>query len=716
MQSSSFARHLIGAVVAVSVVMAATPHSYAQSSCSSPKDVVLNPFNKNSAHHRPIGTGAIYANDSHPSVRDWRKGQSLAINVGSPWGTHVVPVTGSDPQYTITAKSPGIGLPVTVRLPRSGLETSISFNMYGTYDGVVVTHDRSTGRTHEFFQYDWNGGTPRAAIHREWDIRGLGHGTSPGQRLGTSASGVAMLFGILRGFEINNPGQEIEHALQIGLPARSGCNIMLSREVVLPATTADAFANNPGNNTGSIPYGALMAIPPSVNTNGLGLTEPGRRLARALQRYGAYVVDDAGCNGGAMRADQHVSASVRNQLQSDMPKIYPHMRRILNNDVLGNPVAGGGQALAPNCAFDAGATNVATAPTSSPSSAQQAPSQRTTTQPNSGSSSVANSSSGGTTSQAASGNQRPAAGTSAAANWAKAEQFWKWAMQGKNAMDAYRPGTPEYQNAEQVYRRNIALYIETAATAGIKVDANTSPDRAFSSATLPSNNNTSTAASSNSSGSAPKTSSGSNSQSASASQPVATTNQNQRPTPGTTAAADWDKAKQFYNWAMGDKRAMAQTRPGTPEHERAKVNFDRNSRLYVEHAARAGIRVTIEIAPEQAVSSVASGASSAVASSGQAAVPQTGSVRPPSEQPSTSTGANKAPTPGTSAAANWEKAKQFYRWAMMGKNAMAVYRPGTQEYRHAQETYARNSRHYIEHAARAGIKVTIDIPPEQAFG
>jgi hypothetical protein len=46
----------------------------------------------------------------------------------------------------------------------------------------------------------------------------LGHGTRRGERVGTSASGVAAMFGPLRGHEINTPGYRIEHALQMVLP------------------------------------------------------------------------------------------------------------------------------------------------------------------------------------------------------------------------------------------------------------------------------------------------------------------------------------------------------------------------------------------------------------------------------------------------------------------------------------------------------------------
>jgi hypothetical protein len=245
-----------------------------------------------------------------------------------------------------------VGLPVSIRLPREGFRTTIAHNTSGCPDGVVVVYDRVTGKPHQLRQYDWNDGRPTAGQYKTWDMQGLGHGTRAGQRMGTSASGVAGLFGVLRGFEINTSGHRIEHALRIGLPRKPGCKIMLSRQFVLPATSGDNNRTRSGYNTGHIPYGGLMALPPSVDIGRLGLSEPGRRLAAAIQNYGMYASDGGGCTAGAIEADQTVSGGVKDQLRGDIRKIYPHVRLVTNNSVLGSAVAGGGSPRAPNCAFN----------------------------------------------------------------------------------------------------------------------------------------------------------------------------------------------------------------------------------------------------------------------------------------------------------------------------------------------------------------------------
>lgn len=63
-----------------------------------------------------------------------------------------------------------------------------------------------------------------------------------------------------------------------------------------PAILADSYASN--QYKGSKPalvMGSLLAIPPSVTAESLGLsTKAGKKIFQAMQDYGAYVVDDSG--------------------------------------------------------------------------------------------------------------------------------------------------------------------------------------------------------------------------------------------------------------------------------------------------------------------------------------------------------------------------------------------------------------------------------------
>lgn len=332
-------------------------HTAAQAACSSPRNnLYLNPFNKASAHHRPIGVGASFASATHPATVDWLKATLFNVNPGTPFGTHMVETVGTEPLQTIAPLAicdKVIGLPAAIPMPTSGLNTFLQNNTNGCPDGDVVIFDRSASRPHHLRQFQYVNGRPTAGQYRTFDVRGLGHGTRPLQRLGMAASGVAGMFGVLRGHEINTPGYQIEHALRMGLPRKAGCNIMLSQEIVLPATGRDQSATSPGNNTGHIPYGGLLALPRNIHVTALGLSEPGIRLAHAIQRYGIYVGDGGGCGAGALEADQLVDPAIKRTLRNDIIKLHRHVRLVLNNDVLGSPVAGGGTPLGPNCAFDA---------------------------------------------------------------------------------------------------------------------------------------------------------------------------------------------------------------------------------------------------------------------------------------------------------------------------------------------------------------------------
>jgi len=344
-----------------------------------PNDWFYNPFNEQSAHHRPIGTGAVYADQKHPAVQDWLKGKQLNINVGNkPHGLYMVDADKDGPLLTVNprAAAGSSGLPVTVRFPAGG----VRIDFPDQFDGNIVIYDRALRVFHHLRQYAWNDGKPVAMQYRRYAPDIVGHGSKLGERIGTSASGVAAPFGILRGWEVKKEGHPIGHALQMVLPRLpENSTMMLSREVWWPAVSMDGSAyHEPSHNTGNIPYGSLWAIPP-VSKGGpdldkLGLSERGKRLAEAIRDYGLYVVDGGGAP--SIRADQDFTEALRAELVEARRKIYPHVRMVLNSvpdqgkvkfrvgDRMTTPTggpnkqilpgefpAGGGTPLAPNTAL-----------------------------------------------------------------------------------------------------------------------------------------------------------------------------------------------------------------------------------------------------------------------------------------------------------------------------------------------------------------------------
>src|SRR5512144_430316 len=70
---SNFARSRV-AMLALSALVASLPWARASAECRSPVDLFANPFKKESAHHRPIGSGAVFADRNHPSTVSLLKG------------------------------------------------------------------------------------------------------------------------------------------------------------------------------------------------------------------------------------------------------------------------------------------------------------------------------------------------------------------------------------------------------------------------------------------------------------------------------------------------------------------------------------------------------------------------------------------------------------------------------------------------------------------
>jgi hypothetical protein len=113
----------------------------------------------------------------------------------------------------------------------------------------------------------------RYHVRNRLDSAGVGDG-------GTRAYGGSALAGLMRTWEIDDG--RIGHALAFAVPRRD-----LAHGPVWPATTEDVDATYGG----SLPMGSLVAIPQTVDLSGLGLSPRGLAIARALQDYGAYLVD-----------------------------------------------------------------------------------------------------------------------------------------------------------------------------------------------------------------------------------------------------------------------------------------------------------------------------------------------------------------------------------------------------------------------------------------
>lgn len=145
-------------------------------------------------------------------------------------------------------------------------------------DGAMVIIDWSTRKAYEFWQYSWNGGSPRTSWGDISLVDGDGRGST------TTGAGISRLAGVVRTYEIRNG--RIDHPLVFS--TNNACQSVFR----YPATKTDGASGR----SDCIPEGARVQLDPSINVDSLvGLTAAERMVAKALQTHGAYNID----NGGA---------------------------------------------------------------------------------------------------------------------------------------------------------------------------------------------------------------------------------------------------------------------------------------------------------------------------------------------------------------------------------------------------------------------------------
>src|SRR2546426_6269645 len=141
--------------------------------------------------------------------------------------------------------------------------------------------------------------------HGKEDLFGTGNSGAHGGSMLSSLGGVIRLGELV-------PGGAIHHALKVNLLGADNY-YSGSGGYRWPATTADGCA--PGCYGGSVPalrMGSLLALPPSIDVNAMGLEtgEPAKILAHAFQDYGAYTVDDAAWSVYAVATEYSPSGKV----------------------------------------------------------------------------------------------------------------------------------------------------------------------------------------------------------------------------------------------------------------------------------------------------------------------------------------------------------------------------------------------------------------------
>jgi hypothetical protein len=254
----------------------------------------------------PIGSGAAYE-----SATDARTATLLDKAKSDAW---VNAEEYSHPIYQASAGDP------VVTVTRPG-HPNVSFQLPvgATPAAGSDKHLHVIDPTHRWVDEDWKVGGVAPALTTGYHVRTDLYGPGVGEG-GVRAYGGSAIGGLLRSWELQQGA--VRHALALAIDADQ-----LGRGPVWPATAEDG--NAASSYSGNVPMGTLAAIPASVDVTKLGLSATGVAVARALQDYGAYVVDRSGCT--CLYAEPSTPRAAVSALRKDVAKLRSLLRVVTNS-------------------------------------------------------------------------------------------------------------------------------------------------------------------------------------------------------------------------------------------------------------------------------------------------------------------------------------------------------------------------------------------------
>jgi len=288
-------RHVLAVVVCT--VLPASGH------CARMADTASPPV---AASAKPVAYGSFlrpYAADSLWNARP----------VGPVFGTFVIPKSRYSPTVASGAYSTGVFLaaatdpPVTVIGSRSTSSKTVGvadpdngpgrtitiprwpagvLPAVGT-DGHADIVDPVTNTIHSFWYLRNVDGQWKAAMYSWSTLSGTGWGDPAHHYQGARAVGIPPTAGLIRKHEVRDGQAMYSHALAMSLTFNGLANGKSGPAYVFPATAAD---NSASANTGAIPQGALMMLPPDFDSSGI-VNPDLKKIVETLKVYGAYVVD-----------------------------------------------------------------------------------------------------------------------------------------------------------------------------------------------------------------------------------------------------------------------------------------------------------------------------------------------------------------------------------------------------------------------------------------
>ena len=265
-----------------------------------------SPFSATSSWNTPVNNNASY------TKLNWAA--STGYNYGASWDSYspaVYEASSTDPAVQVSVPE-GWGYPggtISVHMPTAA-------NGAAGSDGELIVIDGNT--VYNFWQFDRTSATTAtASAYGETNVAtGTGWGTqSPFQSAGITAVGSSELGGLLVQAETDTGS--INHALQL----------VVDSNLVQSGFTGNAIAGDGGSGSGIVQEGEHVAIAPGTPMPS-GLSTLGQEVFRALQQYGAYVVDVAGGATNIRVQANAYDASTINALDQDMGSITPLLEKI----------------------------------------------------------------------------------------------------------------------------------------------------------------------------------------------------------------------------------------------------------------------------------------------------------------------------------------------------------------------------------------------------
>lgn len=289
------------------------------------RDAALWPFTATSPWNMPIGSGAQYAAETSPV---WNPASGGAINNDNGWSIPVFLSDASDPLVNIYD---GGGFKGQMRVPTNAAPATQS----DAHCCIIDTDNDKLLETYGSFNRSGDRITAQHAVFNSVKDAGVYSGWH-----GMRAYGGSALAGLIRKEEIAS--RNIPHALAMAVQRDAmNKNTPNGQAFVWPASNADSGWQTSYGSMGNLHMGSLVAIPPSVDLNALGLNALALAVAKAMQDYGCYVVDAASAGSArVLYSEPGTGSSFDGATTSGITKANAYLQVVTNNRA--DNVGGGG--------------------------------------------------------------------------------------------------------------------------------------------------------------------------------------------------------------------------------------------------------------------------------------------------------------------------------------------------------------------------------------